>query len=172
MGDVVGLVEKAQEVVDQAAAQKTAERLFADRFTMLDLQFMFDQVQRIGGMKDLLAKLPGGASLPEGAADQLPGDEKLVSWRAVIGSMTPQERMDPSVLHMQRRHRIARGSGTSIAAVNEVIKAYKDMRRQMKDLKRQGLLGRMANRAFERQKAKELKRLKREGVDLKGWFPT
>ena len=158
MGDVVGLVEKAQEVVDQAAAEKTAERLFTDRFTMLDMQFMFDQVQRIGGMKDLLAKLPGGASLPEGALDQMPGDAQLTAWRAIISSMTPQERMDPTILHMQRRHRIARGSGTSVGAVNEVIKAYKDMRRQMKDLKKQGLLGRMASRALDRQKAENSRR--------------
>jgi signal recognition particle subunit SRP54 len=172
MGDVVGLVEQAQEHVDQEKAQETAERLFAERFTMLDLQFLFDQVERMGGMKDLLAKLPGGAALPQDQLGLVPGDEKIRHWRAVIASMTPQERVDPGLIHMQRRHRIARGSGTSLNVVGEVIKAYKDMRRQMKEIKKQGIMGRMASRVMQRQKAKRLKQMKREGVDLRGWFDT
>jgi len=172
MGDVVGLVEQAQEVIDQEEAEKTAERLFADRFTMVDLEFMFDQVSRLGGMEGLVKKLPGGAGLPTDQLDQIPGDEKIVQWKAVISSMTPKERMDPSLLHMQRRHRIARGSGTKVGTVNEVIRAYKDMRRQMKDMKKQGLMGRMAGRAMKRQKTKRLKRMKREGANIKGWFNT
>ena len=172
MGDVVGLVEQAQEVVDQEEAEATAERLITDRFTMMDLEFMFDQVQRIGGMKDLMAKIPGAAALPQDQMGDIPGDEKIGQWRAVISSMTPQERLEPSIIHMQRRHRIARGSGTHVKTVNEVIRAYKDMRRQMKDLKKQGLMGRMADRAMKRQKTKRLKRMKREGVNVKGWFKT
>ena len=170
MGDVVGLVEQAQEVIDQKEAEKTAERLFADRFTMVDLEFMFDQVSRLGGMEGLVKKLPGGAGLPTDQLDQIPGDDKIVQWKAVISSMTPQERMDPSLLHMQRRHRIARGSGTKVGTVNEVIRAYKDMRRQMKDMKKQGLMGRVAGRAMKRQKTKRLKRMKREGTNIRGWF--
>ncbi|MFV1959339.1 MAG: signal recognition particle protein [Planctomycetota bacterium] len=170
MGDVVGLVEQAQDVVDQAQAQETAERLFADRFTMLDLQFTFEQIQRMGGMKDLVKKMPGAAGLPLDQMGDIPGDETIGHWMAAISSMTPKERVDPTVLHMQRRHRIARGSGTSVNTVSEVIKAWKQMRRQMKDLKKQGMMGRMASRALERQKSKRLKRLKREGVDIKGWF--
>jgi len=172
MGDVVGLVEQAQDVIDQKEAEQTAERLFADRFTMVDLEFMFDQVSRLGGMEGLVKKLPGGAGLPTDQLDQIPDDGKIVQWKAVISSMTPQERMDPSLLHMQRRHRIARGSGTKVGTVNEVIRAYKDMRRQMKDLKKQGLMGRMAGRAMKRQKTKRLKRMKREGANIKGWFNT
>jgi len=172
MGDVVGLVEQAQDVIDQKEAEKTAERLFADRFTMVDLEFMFDQIQRVGGMKSVIDKLPGGAGLPTDQLDQIPDESKIVQWKAVISSMTPQERMDPSVLHMQRRHRIARGSGTKVGTVNEVIRAYKDMRRQMKDVKKQGLMGRVAGRALKRQKTKRLKRMKREGANIKGWFNT
>lgn len=172
MGDIVGLVEQAQDVVDQEQADATAERLFTNRLTMMDLEFMFDQVQRVGGMKDVIAKLPGSAGLPEDQLGEIPGNEKIQEWKAVISSMTSQERVDPSILHMQRRHRIARGSGTSVSAVNEVIKAYKDMRRQMKDLKKQGVMGRMADHALKRQRAKRLKRMKREGVNLKGWFET
>ncbi len=172
MGDVVGLVEQAQDVVDQEKAEETAERLFADRFTMLDLQFMFDQVQRMGGMKDMLAKVPGAAAIPQDQLGEVPGDDKIKHWRAVISSMTNQERMDPSVIHMQRRHRIAKGSGTSLGAVGEVIKAFKDMRRQMKDLKKKGMMGRMADRALKRQKTKQLKKKRRDGGSFRGWFKT
>ena len=172
MGDVVGLVEQAQDVIDQAEAQETAERLFTDRFTMVDLEYMFDQVSRLGGMQSLMKKLPGTAGLPTDQLDQVPDDGKIVEWKAVISSMTPQERMDPTLLHMQRRHRIARGSGTKVGTVNEVIRAYKDMRRQMKEMKKQGLMGRMAGRAMKREKTKRLKRMKREGANIKGWFNT
>jgi len=170
MGDVVGLVEQAQEVVDQEKAQETAERLFADRFTMLDLEFMFDQMQRMGGMKEMMGKVPGMAALTPDQVGEVPGDEVITHWRAVISSMTPQERIDPSVLHMQRRHRVARGSGTSVKTVNEVIKAFKGMRRQVKDLKKQGLMGHVADRALRRQRKKRLKKKKKEGGDLRGWF--
>jgi signal recognition particle subunit SRP54 len=170
MGDVVGLVEQAQEVVDKEKAQETAERLFLDRFTLDDMRMQLEQVRRLGGMKDLLAKLPGGANLQAQGTDQLPSDEEFVKWCAAISSMTPEERVDPTILHMQRRHRVARGSGTSVGVVNEVVKAHKEMRRRMKDLKKQGLLGRMADRAFQRQKAKRLKELKKGGADLTRWF--
>ncbi len=172
MGDVIGLVEQAQEVVDQEKAEETAARLFTDRFTMIDMQFMFDQVERMGGLKDVAKKIPGLASLPTDQAGELPDDDKIKGWRAIISSMTPEERVEPTVLHMQRRHRIARGSGTSVTAVNEVVKTYKDMRRQMKDLKKMGFMGRVADRAMKRQKAKRLKQMKKEGIDIKGWFRT
>ena len=172
MGDVVGLVEQAQDVVDQKEAEKATERLLTDRFTMMDLEFMFEQMQKMGGMQSVLKKMPGAAQLPQDQLGDLPNDDKIKHWRAVISSMTPQEKVDPTVLHMQRRHRIARGSGTKVSTVNEVVKAYKDMRRQMKDLKKQGLMGRMADRAMKRQKTKRLKKMKKEGANLKGWFKT
>ncbi len=88
----------------------------------------------------------------------------------VIDSMTAQERAEPKVIHMQRRHRIARGSGTSVNTVGEVIKAHKEMNKQMKQLKGQGFMGRMADKAINRRKAKRLKKHKREGTDIKKWF--
>jgi signal recognition particle subunit SRP54 len=172
MGDVVGLVEQAQDVVDQARAEETAERLFLDQITMLDVQNMLEQVEKMGGMKDILAKLPGAANLKAENLGELPDEKRIRQWKAVIASMTPSERMDPSILHMQRRHRVARGSGTSVNAVGEVIKTFKDMRRQMKDLKKQGVMGRMAEKMLQRKKDKQLKQMKKEGVDIKGWFRT
>jgi signal recognition particle subunit SRP54 len=172
MGDVVGLVEQAQEVVDQEKAQETAERLFMDRFTLDDLRHQIEAMRKMGNMRELLKKFPGMANVTEQQMASLPGDKEFSRWQAAIDSMTPQERMDPSVLHMQRRHRIARGSGTNVGVVNDVIKAHREMRKQFKSLKSSGLLGRMAGRALDKAKAKRLKNLKGRGVDLSGWFST
>jgi signal recognition particle subunit SRP54 len=170
MGDVVSLVEQAQEVVDQEAAQEAAERLFMSRFTLEDMREQFENVLRMGDMRDLLSKIPGAASLTEDQMRDMPRNEDMRRMVAVIQSMTPQERTDPKVIHMQRRHRIARGSGTSVNTVGEVIKAHREMNKQVKELKKQGLMGRMADRALTRKKAKRLKKHKREGTDIKKWF--
>jgi signal recognition particle subunit SRP54 len=170
MGDVVGLVEQAQEVVDKEQAQETAERLFMNRFTLDDLRHQLAAMRKMGDVRELLKKLPGGASLSQEQMAQMPDEHEFVKWSAVIDSMTPQERMDPSVLHMQRRHRIARGSGTSVGVVGDVIKAHKEMRRQVQDLKSKGILGKLAGRALDKSKKKRLDQLRGGGVDLSGWF--
>lgn len=169
LGDVVGLVEDAQEKVDQGQAQEAAERLFRETFTLDDLRSTLEQIQRLGPMREILKKLPGGAALSQDQLSQL-DDQQLRRWCAAIASMTPAERRDPSTLHMQRRHRVARGSGTSLNTIGEVIKAHKQMQLQMKQLKSSGLMGRMAGRMFDRQKEKQLKDLKKRGTDLTGWF--
>lgn len=170
MGDVVSLVEQAQEVVDQDKAAEAAERLFMSRFTLDDLKDQFEAVLKMGSMKDLLSKLPGAADLSQDQMNQMPQDQDMRRMVAVIQSMTPRERTEPKTIHMQRRHRIARGSGTSVNAVGEVIKAHKEMNKQVKQLKSQGLMGRVADKALSRRKAKRLKKHKREGTDIKGWF--
>jgi signal recognition particle subunit SRP54 len=169
MGDVLGLVEQAQEVVDQEKAQETAERLFLDTFTLEDFRTHLEQIRRMGPLRDLMKKFPGAANLDPAQLDQL-DDAQLGRWCAAVSSMTPEERRDPSVIHMQRRHRIARGSGTSPNVVGEVIKAHKQMRRQVKELKNAGFLGRMASRSILKQKRKELGRLRGSGTDMTGWF--
>jgi signal recognition particle subunit SRP54 len=130
----------------------------------------FESLLKMGSMKDLLSKLPGAASLTDDQMSQMPQDGDMKRMVAVIQSMTPQERAEPKTIHMQRRHRIARGSGTSVNAVGEVIKAHKEMNKQVKQLKSQGLMGRVADRALSRRKAKRLKKHKSEGTDIKKWF--
>jgi signal recognition particle GTPase len=100
---------------------------------------------------------------------QMPENDDMRRMVAVIQSMTPQERVDPSLLHMQRRHRVARGSGCSLNDVNEVVKAHREMAKQVKEMKK-SVFGRMASRAMDRAKKKRLKRLKEEGSDLRAWF--
>jgi signal recognition particle subunit SRP54 len=170
MGDVVGLVEQAQEVVDREKAQEAAERLFMARFSLDDLKEQFQAMLKMGNMRDLLAKVPGMASLSEEQMREMPDAKDMRRMVAVIDSMTPRERAEPRVIHMQRRHRIARGSGTSVNTVGDVLKAHREMNKQMKQLKSQGLMGRMAHRALNRKKAKRLKRHKRQGTDIKKWF--
>jgi len=172
MGDITSLVEQAQEVVDQEKAQEAAERLFMARFTLDDMREQFESLMKMGSMRDLLAKLPGAASLTEEQMQQMPKNEDMKRMIAVIQSMTPQERVEPAVIHMQRRHRIARGSGTSVNAVGEVIKAHREMNRQVKELKSKGVMGRMADKALNRKKAKRLKKHKREGTNIKKWFSS
>ena len=172
MGDVVGLVEQAQGVVDQEKAQEAAERLFMARFTLDDMKEQFQAVMKMGSMRDLISKLPGVAALSEEQMRDMPQDKDMKRMIAVIESMTPRERADPSIIHMQRRHRVARGSGTSVNTVGEVIKAHREMNKQVKQLKSQGLMGRVAQKALARKKTKRLKKHKREGTDIKKWFST
>jgi signal recognition particle subunit SRP54 len=169
LGDVVGLVEQAQEHVDQEKAQEAAENLFRDTFTLDDLRSTLEQIQRMGPMREILKKMPGAANISQDQLSQL-DDRQLARWTAAISSMTPQERRDPSLLHMQRRNRVARGSGTTTNTIGEVVKAHKQMQLQMKELKKSGLMGRMAAGVFARQKNKQLKDLKKRGTDLTGWF--
>jgi signal recognition particle subunit SRP54 len=169
MGDVVGLVEDAQEKMDAKKAEEAAEKLFLETFTLDDLRSTLEQIQRMGPMRDLLKKLPGGQAISQDQLSQL-DDKQLSRWCAAIGSMTPQERRDPSLLNGQRRNRVARGSGTTANTIGEVVKAHKQMQLQMRQLKQGGFMQRMAAGALDRQKGKQLKDLKKKGQSLRGWF--
>jgi signal recognition particle subunit SRP54 len=125
---------------------------------------------KTGGLAGLMKHLPGMAEVPDGALDRL-DEAQLVHWQACIDSMTPRERSDPETIHGQRRARIARGAGLQVNSVNEVLKAFKQMRRQMKELKSKGLLGRLAGRQFDKAKRKQIEEMKRRGVDLTKFFP-
>ena len=170
MGDVVGLVEEAQDKIDQEKAQEAAEALFLNRFTLDDMRTQFEQLAKMGPMADLLKKLPGGMNVPEADMGGLPGPQDMARYVAVINSMTPAERLGQTDLHGQRRHRVARGSGTSVKTVNEVIKMHKQMAQQMREMKKQGFMGRMAASQLNRSKKKRLKQMKKEGKSLGGWF--
>jgi signal recognition particle subunit SRP54 len=173
MGDVVSLVEKAQEVVDQKEAAETAERMFRDSWTLEDFRRMLEQFQamsgKMGGLRGMLGMIPGTANLPEEALGQV-DEGQIGRFQAAISSMTARERMDPSLLDGQRRARVARGSGTSVAVVNELLKGFKMMRKQMKEAKA-GMFGRLAGRQLDKEKRKQIEEMRRRGVDLSRWFP-
>jgi len=159
MGDIVTLVEEAQEKVDRGEAQRLAERMFLKSFNLEDLLGQLEQLQRMGNVKDLLKRLPGGLAEQLGDADL--DDTTIARQRAMIQSMTPWERVHPDEIHGQRRQRVARGSGTQLKDVNELLKSFKMMRKQMKGMK-ETFAGRLSSRAMERRKQKMLKEMKRQ----------
>jgi signal recognition particle subunit SRP54 len=131
MGDVVSLVEKVQEVVDEKEAGKMAEKLRKADFNLEDFLSQMQQVKKMGSMESILGMMPGmsGMKLGDGAEGQMARAE------AIIKSMTVQERRKPDILNGSRRQRIAAGSGVKIAEVNQLIKQFQQMRQMMKMFK-------------------------------------
>ncbi len=135
MGDVVGLVEKAQEVMDADRAATLQKKLQKATFTLEDMLEQFQQLKRMGPLTDLLGKIPGmGAML----GDQEVDENQFTQVEAIIQSMTPEERSHPEVIDGRRRLRISSGSGTTVQDVNSLLKEFK----QMKKLMKQGMRGR------------------------------
>ena len=138
MGDVVTLVERAQEVVDTKQAEEQAKRLLEARFTLDDFYTQLQQVKKMGQLGDLLKMIPGmgqmAAQLPSGPE----AEREMRKVEAIISSMTRAERTDPTILNGSRRRRIARGSGTTVSDVNQLVKQFDEMRKLMKQVGRMG----------------------------------
>ncbi len=129
MGDIVSLVERAQEQFDEEQARKLQQKLIKDQFNFNDFIAQIKQIKKMGNMKDLIGMIPGmGKALKDVDID----DNAFKGIEAMIGSMTPYERENPSVLNGSRRKRIAMGSGTDISEVNRLIKQFDDTRKMMK----------------------------------------
>ena len=139
MGDVLSLIEKAQEVIDRDQAEAVARKLRADTLTLEDFRDQLQQVTKLGSLEQVLDLLPGGQRLKELAAGSMPGKEKEVKRLvAIIDSMTPRERRDHTLLSGRRKHRIAKGSGTSVQDVNRLLKQFLEARKMMKVLSGRG----------------------------------
>ena len=129
MGDVVTLVEKAQEQYDEQQARSLKKKIAKNQFTLNDFYDQLKQVQKMGNMKDIMGMLPGvGKALKD---VDIPEDA-FKSTEAIIQSMTPYEKEHPECLNGSRRTRIAKGSGTSVAEVNKLLKQFDQTRRMMK----------------------------------------
>ena len=145
MGDVVGLVEKAREMVDEEEAEAAAKRMMKGLFTFEDMQKQLSQVRKMGDVGGLLGMLPGAQKMKSQIAEANIDDKMIARQEAIILSMTPKERRNPKVINGSRRKRIAAGSGTSVQEVNRLIKQHKQMADMMKKAgKRGGLKGLMA----------------------------
>jgi signal recognition particle subunit SRP54 len=131
MGDVVGLVEKAQNVFDEKQAGKLEEKLRQQSFTLEDFAGQMKQMKKMGSLSDIMKMLPGGMSLPQDAAID---DKALGTIEAIISSMTPQERQKPQILNGSRKRRIALGSGTSVQQVNQLLNQFEMSQRMMKQM--------------------------------------
>ena len=141
MGDVVGLVEKAAETVDEEEAERLAKRMMQGQFDLNDLLSQLRQLQKMGDMKGLLGMLPGMGKMAK-KLQQADVDPKLIRRQeAILLSMTPKERTHPAVIKASRKKRIAAGSGVSVPDVNRLLKQYQQMATVMKQMKKKGLAG-------------------------------
>ncbi|MDD3272765.1 MAG: signal recognition particle protein, partial [Bacteroidales bacterium] len=149
MGDVVSLVEKAQEQYDEEEARRLQKKLAKDQFTLEDFYSQIQQIKKMGNIKDLAAMIPGvGKALKDVDMD----NSSFKSIEAIIQSMTKEEKNNPAVLNGNRRKRIAMGSGTSIAEVNRLVKQFEDMRKVMKNMAGGGAKNAMRNMASIRKR--------------------
>ncbi len=129
MGDVVSLVERAQQQYDEQEARRLTKKVMTNKFDFNDFLSQIDQVKKMGNLKDVASMIPGMGKM---LRDVEIGDDVFKHTEAIIGSMTPLEREKPEILNARRRERIAKGSGTSMAEVNRLIKQFEDMRKMMK----------------------------------------
>jgi signal recognition particle subunit SRP54 len=130
MGDIVSLVEKAQTAVDEEQAAKIEKQLRSKDFTLQDFMDQLAMVRKMGPLENLLAMVPGAANIKNLSV----GEKDLVRIQAIIQSMTPKERNHPEILNGRRRLRIAKGSGTSVTQVNDLLKRFGMMRKMMKNM--------------------------------------
>ena len=143
MGDVVSLVEDVEQKVDQEKAQKIARKLKRGKvFTLDDFREQIEQMENMGGIGSMLEKLPG-ASAAQAQMMQQQGGKQFGQIKAIIGSMTPEERRKPIVINGSRKRRIAQGSGTQIQDVNRLLKQFSQMQKMMKKMKNKGAMKRM-----------------------------
>jgi signal recognition particle subunit SRP54 len=134
MGDIVGLVEKAQTEFDAADAEKLTQKLAKNTFDLQDFLDQIKMIRKLGPLQNLLGMMPGMPKIP----DSVDGEKSLRRVEAQIRSMTPGERSRPQILNARRRQRIARGSGTSVTELNELLHRFEEMRKMMQRLTRGG----------------------------------
>lgn len=135
MGDIVTLVEKAQETFDQDKALKLEEKLRKAQFTFEDFLDQLREIKKMGPLSQVVSMIPGMNKLPANANVD---DKELVRIEAIIQSMTQEERLRPSVLNGSRRRRISLGSGTSVQEVNRLLKQFEEMQKMMKKISKNG----------------------------------
>ena len=134
MGDVLTLVERAQEVVDQKTAAEQTKKLMEARFTFEDFYSTLQQVKRMGPIGDLMKMIPGMGGLAKQLPEGPQAEAEMKRIEAIISSMTRAERADPALINGSRRRRIAAGSGTTVADVNALIKQFAEMQKVMKHM--------------------------------------
>ncbi len=138
MGDVLTLIEKAQESVDEEKAKAMTQKLKKAQFGFDDYLESMNQMRKMGGLTSILSMMPGVGSQLKGLEDAI-DEKKMAQIEAIILSMTPKERSNPEVLNLSRKRRIAKGAGVDIAEVNRLVKQFSEMRKMMKQMP--GMMG-------------------------------
>ncbi len=155
MGDILTLIEKAEEVVDKKKADKLVRKIHKNTFSLDDFLDQIRQIKKMGSLEQIMAMIPGLNKVKQMKNMPKPDDRELVKIEAIIQSMTIKERRKHQMINASRRQRIARGSGTTVQDVNKVIKSYSEMLKMMKKMK-----GRMGGGGFAAPGAKKRKRPK------------
>ncbi len=143
MGDVISLVEKAQETIAEEDAEALAKKIQKGEFDLDDMAKQLGQMRKMGGLSGMMELLPGVAKAKKQMAEAKIDESALLHQEAIISSMTPKERLRPKLIHASRKKRIASGSGTSIQDVNKLLKQYQTMRKMMKRMSKMGEKGLM-----------------------------
>lgn len=141
MGDLIGLIEKAEATLDQEKAMEQAQRMVSGTFTLQDFADQLKQIRKMGPLGQLLDMMPGGLGQVARQMDPVEAERQFKITEAVINSMTLQERRRPDILNASRRRRIAKGSGTQVQDVNRLIKQYREATRMFKRLRKSGKRG-------------------------------
>jgi len=139
MGDILSLVEQAQDAYDQKKAAELQRKFRKNEFTIDDFREHLRQLHKMGSITDLMEKIPGMSGMLNKMQGAAPPEKELLRIEAIIDSMTKKERINHAILNGSRRRRIARGSGTSVQEVNQFVKQYLQMKKMMKKVNRFGM---------------------------------
>lgn len=139
MGDVLTLVERAQDVIDEKSARESARKMMKNEFTMDDFLAQLQMVKKLGGLESMMKFLPGMGQLTKQMEGMAPPDKEVKKIEAIIHSMTLQERRNPKVLNASRRERIAKGSGTRVQDINKFVKQFEESKKMMSGMMKMGL---------------------------------
>jgi len=141
MGDMIGLIEKAESAFDQKTQQAQAERMLKGQFTLEDFVQQLKQLRKMGPLQQVMDMLPGGMGAAARNVSTADAELQLKRTEAIINSMTVAERRDPDLLNASRRRRIAAGSGTEVQDVNRTIKQFRETQKLLKTLQKTGSKG-------------------------------
>ncbi len=141
MGDIVGIVEKAEKEFDEEEAEKMTRKLSKGNFDLDDFQKQLAQMKKLGGIKGILSMMPGVRKAREALNKTGIEDKTFLRMSAIISSMTKQEKGNPSIINGSRKKRIALGSGVQIQDVNKLLKQFKNMQLMMKKISKHGVDG-------------------------------
>jgi signal recognition particle subunit SRP54 len=133
MGDVLSLIEKAEQAIDQEDAERLEQKIRADDFTLEDFRDQLRTIRKMGPLESIIGMIPGLGNLKQ-LAENKPDEKQLSRVEAIIDSMTPAERADYRIVNGSRRKRIARGSGTSVEEINRLLRQFQQMRKMLKSL--------------------------------------
>ena len=132
MGDIVSLVEKATESIDEKEAEKTAKRMQQGKFDLEDFLSTLKQMKKLGPLENLIKLIPGAKKM--GISNVQIDPKQMAHIEAIVLSMTPKERRNPDIIKASRKTRIAKGSGTSVQEVNKLLQQFDQMKKMMKQM--------------------------------------